>query len=598
MKLTRLFLIGALVVLIALPAASALAQEAPTPAAPAESAVTPPEPLSGQANWVQNCAPCHGTTGKGDGPSAAGLGRTPAALGDYKAIAAKSLQELFDVTKNGRMQQMMPPWKNQLSDQEIWNTVAYAWSLHTSREEVDQGKTVYEANCASCHGADGKAGTGGAPNLADFAKTSQVSQAQWADAVAKGKGTMPGFAGKLSDADQQAALTYARQLSLGGPLFREALTKGTGVISGTVTNKTTDKPYADATVTLGIFDQASQLEQRTIKTDADGFYKFDQLPTDSTLAYGVRVEYPAGVPYTSEFVSLEPGKAEANLPVLVYDTTTDGAGIRAERVHYIVEFDAGRALIAELVVLSLDGDKAYVGDGNHVLRFPLPAGAQDLSVNEGQLGERFIQIDNGFVDRLALTPGQNSRQILYRYTLPYQGTSLDLVRSLPYPATAVNALVSDVGEKVTSPDMSDGGRRDTQNGAYFTFTQPDVAANQQVRLSMTGLPDAAAAASGAATGASTTATATGVGGLDRRILMGLIATVAAIAAFLVALPIALRRRQQASLVGEGLDRDELIDALARLDLAYEAGEIGESRYRDERMQLKAQLRDALRADSE
>ena len=60
------------------------------------------------------------------------------------------------MTKNGRMQQMMPPWKNQLSDQEIWDTVAYAWSLHTSRDEVDQGKTVYEANCASCHGADGK----------------------------------------------------------------------------------------------------------------------------------------------------------------------------------------------------------------------------------------------------------------------------------------------------------------------------------------------------------------------------------------------------------------------------------------------------------
>ena len=64
-------------------------------------------------------------------------------------------------------------------------------------------------------------------------------------------------------------------------------------------------------------------------------------------------------------------------------------------------------------MFSLDGDTAYVGDGNHVLRFPLPEGAQDLSVNEGELGDRFIQIDNGFVDRLALPPGQNTRQILY-----------------------------------------------------------------------------------------------------------------------------------------------------------------------------------------
>lgn len=599
MKLTRMFLVCALVALIVLPALPALAQDTPTPAAPASADVTPPEPLMGQATWLQSCAPCHGATGQGDGPSASGLSVPPTALGQYDKIAGRSLQELFDVTKNGRMARMMPPWKNQLDDQQIWDVVGYAWSLHSSRAEVDQGKAVYETNCASCHGVDGNGGQGGAPSLADFAKTSQASQLQWAEAVAQGKGAMPGFAGKLSEADQKAALTYARQLSLGGPLFREALTEGAGVISGTITNKTTGKPVADATVQLGVFDQASQLEMRDAKTDAAGFYKFEQLPTDSTLAYAVRAEYPENVPYTSEFVSFEPGKTAYDLPISVYETTDDPSGIRAERVHYIVEFDnsdaaGARALIAELIVLSLDGDRAYVGDGNHVLRFPLPPGAQDLSVNDGQLGDRFIQIDNGFVDRLALPPGQNVRQILFRYALPYDGASLDLVRSLPYPAAAVNALVADVGENVSSPELGTGERRETQNGAYYNFTASDLPANQQVRLTMTGLPSGA----GGAVTASGGAAATGVAGLDRRILFGAIATVAAIAAFLVALPIALKRRQPASLADENMSRDELVDALARLDLAYEAGEIGESGYRDERLRLKARLRDVLREEAQ
>ena len=91
------------------------------------------------------------------------------------------------------MQQMMPPWKNQLNDQQIWDTVAYAWSLHTTRDEVDQGKTVYDANCASCHGPDGKGGQGGAPDLTDFAKTSQVSQAAWAQAVARARARCRGL---------------------------------------------------------------------------------------------------------------------------------------------------------------------------------------------------------------------------------------------------------------------------------------------------------------------------------------------------------------------------------------------------------------------
>ncbi len=593
MRLTRTFfnvtiVALALIALLALSAWPAQAQETP-PAPATATAVTPPRPLNGQGSWVQNCAPCHGVAGKGDGPSASGLSVPPTALGDYEKIAGRSLQEWFDITKNGRMQRMMPPWKSRLSDQEIWDTVAYAWSLHTSRDEVEQGKTIYEANCASCHGANGKATQAGAPNLSDFAKTSQASPTQWADVVAKGKGTMPAFAGKLSDADQKAVLAYARQLSLGGPLFREALSKGSGVISGTITNKTTGKPLVDATVQLGIFDQASQLEQRTTKTDAQGFYKFDQLPTDSTLGFAVRTEYPTNVPYSSDFVSFQAGETAVNLPILVYETTTDPAGIRADRVHYIVEFDAGRALIAELIVLSLDGDRAYVGDGNHVLRFPLPPGAQELNVNEGQLGDRFIQIDNGFVDRLALPPGQNVRQILFRYALPYNGSSLDLVRSLPYPAAAVNALVADVGEKVTSPDLTDGGRRETQNGAYFNFTAPNVGANKQVRLNMTGLPTSSGTG---VTAASSPASASG--GLNRWLLFGLIALAAGVAAFVVALP--LLRKQNKPGLGQpaGLTSDELIDALAQLDLAHEAGEVSESTYRDERLRLKAQLRDVLR----
>ena len=218
-------------------------------------------------------------------------------------------------------------------------------------------------------------------------------------------------------------------------MFREPLTKGTGVISGTVTNKTTGKPIARPRP----WNWAS-LTRRASSSSADcedGRRRLLPVRPAADRHHAARTRcatsIPTNVPYSSEFVSFEPGKTEANLPVSVYETTDDAAGIRAERVHYIVEFDAGRALIAELIVLSLDGDKAYVGDGNHVLRFPLPAGAQDLAVNDGELGERFIQIENGFVDRLPLPPGQNTRQILFRYSLPYDGTSLDFVALAALP---------------------------------------------------------------------------------------------------------------------------------------------------------------------
>jgi mono/diheme cytochrome c family protein len=94
---------------------------------------TPPQPLAGAASYAQNCAPCHGETGLGDGPSASGLSVPPAKLGDDQLAAAKSLAEWFDITKNGNMQRMMPPWKDRLTDQEIWDTVAYSWDAAHQR---------------------------------------------------------------------------------------------------------------------------------------------------------------------------------------------------------------------------------------------------------------------------------------------------------------------------------------------------------------------------------------------------------------------------------------------------------------------------------
>jgi uncharacterized membrane protein len=258
--------------------------------------------------------------------------------------------------------------------------------------------------------------------------------------------------------------------------------------------------------------------------------------------------------------------------------------------------------VAELLVFSLDGDRAYVGDGNHVLRFPLPPGAQQLAVNDGELGERFVQIENGFVDRLALPPGQNVRQILFRYALPYDGTTLDFQRSLPYPATAVNALISDVGEQIASEQFVNSGKRDTESGSYYNLSAQNVPASQALRISMTGLPDAASAAATGmmGTGVQTAPTGTGAaGGLNRWVLIGLIAAVAALAAFLVALPLARGRRGEATaLATEAMSREELVDALAQLDTDYEAGEIGESTYRDRRLRLKAQLRDMMRKEAQ
>ena len=89
--------------------------------------------------------------------------------------------------------------------------------------------------------------------------------------------------GKLDAASQAAALEYVRSLSFKQE-FRGPLAAGSGVISGTVTNGTTNQPLADQTMTLHIFDGNTLLESRDAKTDAKGFTASARLPDDATLS--------------------------------------------------------------------------------------------------------------------------------------------------------------------------------------------------------------------------------------------------------------------------------------------------------------------------
>jgi len=108
----------------------ALAQEKWEAPAEAKKTKNPvkatPQVLEGAKKIAQTqCAPCHGMSGKGDGPAAANLPVKPA---DWtsKRVQAESDGELFWKITNGRGP--MPPWKH-LSEQERWGLVHYVRSL-------------------------------------------------------------------------------------------------------------------------------------------------------------------------------------------------------------------------------------------------------------------------------------------------------------------------------------------------------------------------------------------------------------------------------------------------------------------------------------
>ncbi len=81
---------------------------------------------------------------------------------------------------------------------------------------AQNGPDTYKAKCAMCHGADGAGSTpaGKAMKAQPFTSPDIVkaSDADLFAATKNGKGKMPGFAGKLTDAQIKDAVAYIRTL--------------------------------------------------------------------------------------------------------------------------------------------------------------------------------------------------------------------------------------------------------------------------------------------------------------------------------------------------------------------------------------------------
>lgn len=88
---------------------------------------------AGKAKYDANCIGCHGATGKGDGAAAAALNPKPQDHTDGKIMNALTDKYLFDIIKDGgaavKKAAFMPASNKKLSDQEIWDVVAYIRSL-------------------------------------------------------------------------------------------------------------------------------------------------------------------------------------------------------------------------------------------------------------------------------------------------------------------------------------------------------------------------------------------------------------------------------------------------------------------------------------
>jgi mono/diheme cytochrome c family protein len=91
------------------------------------------ETVDGRAVFEIRCAPCHGSSGGGDGPAAAALEPKPRNFRDPGFWRGRTRTSLRLTVEQGRPGTMMSPFKGVLSDAEIDGVVRYVESFRPAQ---------------------------------------------------------------------------------------------------------------------------------------------------------------------------------------------------------------------------------------------------------------------------------------------------------------------------------------------------------------------------------------------------------------------------------------------------------------------------------
>ncbi|HQF70438.1 MAG TPA: c-type cytochrome, partial [Promineifilum sp.] len=608
--LARRLLIAAPVLLAALalllwPAAG----QAQDPVLPAAT----PDGFPGLELFAGRCANCHGETGAGDGELILQAGNQPPMPFDAAYIQQAMPSVMFDQITNGEAAVGMPPFgpasSNPIDDAGRWNLVAAVYSLATSPENVAAGQEVYAANCAACHG---DAGQGDGPDAAttDPAAGPLTDVAYWFnrsnDTVVAdlAPGVVPAHAYDLPATDLQRVVDFARTFSYvyaDPAVLNEPIAAGT--ITGVLTNGSSGQALANTAVTLRAF--TAELEETltlTTTTGTDGAFQFDVTDTPPGWVYIVNAAYD-GLSFNSGADQLSRTRTALDMPVTVFDKTTDATAISIAQLHVVMEFAEDLIQVSQLYIFSNAAQAVYVGPtGNPaegVVEVAVPEGAQNLTFQRSfgamdsfLAANDFVATARGWADPLPLRPGETSLTLLVRYALPYVD-GLTITHPVFYNTASGAIILPDNGVDVVGADWVEGAPQTFGEGEVFrNFGRAGLAAGDALTIQLEGRPSVINDA--------TTGQAVANRDTTSELLIGggalLLAAVGGIFLWRY-----WQGRQEESAYEEapayaapaaapGLgQRDDLLRRIAALDDAFENGRLQEADYRAQREELKQQL---------
>lgn len=579
-----------------------------------------PDAALGAQVFAQNCTRCHGLNGKGDGELVQSGQVTgvpdftnPQITQDFKPV------DWFEIVTNGRLEKLMPPWGEKLSEAQRWAVTMYAYTLANSPQQIDQGQAVWSQTCSACHGDDGK-GTSETHPLTGLLDKSTADLLKILDnGVPDNKHV---FADELSQDDQLAVIAYTRTLTLSNADGSSAAVAGVptteaganpqpatteeagssnpqpatteqpgsvlGVVSGTVTNRSSGGTVpADLTLNLHIIsaqDASSPGDIVHTTVNPDGTYRFENVPIQAGQQYVVTTSYN-DTAFNSQVVDGDLAVPQIDLPLDIYEIESDPGVIQIDGVLSMVQAQTDKLEVVQIFSFTNESDRIYLkqdGGTSTSVSVRLPSGA---AFEDFSNGSYLISADGTQItDTQPIYPG-NPHVMHIAFTLPYSG-SASIAQQMDYPLNGtVEVMVGSDGLSVSGDGLNGLGARQLGDRTYQSFGGSlSRNAGDTLRYSVQGALSSAQS--------NAPATVNNISPLAYLLIgAGLLAIGAAFGFFMRERVTAGTATTAPAPISESLSpqSETLIQQIADLEARFNKGKITKTKYERQRAALKAEL---------
>ncbi len=362
-------------------------------------------------------------------------------------------------------------------------------------------------------------------------------------------------------------------------------------ISGQVVNGTQGgEPPAEVTVFVLVIDESTEaiVERVETVTGADGSFAIDVAEVTQPRFYRVVVDDGVYTPY----VDVLPEDAHEEITLTVYGSTTSLEEISFTTYSMVIPvIDGSAGVLGVLAAVNLvnSGDTVYLADltdpaltGFKLLRFNLPEGYQELTVESDLPSGNVMEISTGFAISNPVPPGEYNMVI--SYTASFDGGEFSYPLRLPFGADSVSILIPEDSGMVSGLGLQQAETVTIGDERYVKYEGANYERSAELGVVITGLPKP---------------------DLQSQVLeffesvqfrIAIIASVAlAMIAIITYVVLASRRHQVASMAvamrssGKSDTRSATVAAIAELDEMRELGKIDEHEYSTRRSRLMSEI---------